>query len=221
MRECVGGSEEAWRALIFKYKNLIFSIPVKYGFSPEDSTDIFQAVCLDLLSELPKLEKSKRCRNGSCRLPRTNVFIANSSNNGRTCWIRGQGNRAQHAGGGRTILRETEDEQNLRQAMAELPPRCRELVQMLFYNEPVRPYQGIAAIWALRWVHRVHPAALPGAAAQASAGSGLRMKVKPRKKTEPLSAKLLGELATLSTEARRTRFIATIRDCWMTASCGN
>ena len=35
------------------------------------------------------------------------------------------------------------------------------------------------------------------------------MKVKPRKKTEPLSAKLLGELATLSTEARRTRFIAT------------
>jgi CHAT domain-containing protein len=33
--------------------------------------------------------------------------------------------------------------------------------------------------------------------------------MKPRKKTEPLSTKLLGELATLSTEARRTRFIAT------------
>src|ERR1700675_1912037 len=59
VRECVGGSEEAWRALIFKYKNLIFSIPVKYGFSADDSTDIFQAVCLDLLSELPKLRKVK------------------------------------------------------------------------------------------------------------------------------------------------------------------
>jgi RNA polymerase sigma factor (sigma-70 family) len=43
------------------------------------------------------------------------------------------------------ILREAEDEQNLRQAMADLPPRCRELVQMLFYEEPVRPYQEIAA----------------------------------------------------------------------------
>jgi len=53
VRECIGGSEEAWRALIFKYKNLIFSIPVKYGFSTEDSRDIFQAVCLELLSELP------------------------------------------------------------------------------------------------------------------------------------------------------------------------
>src|ERR1700685_3653378 len=59
VRECVGGSEDAWRALIFKYKNLIFSIPVKYGFSSDDSTDIFQAVCLDLLSELPKLRKVK------------------------------------------------------------------------------------------------------------------------------------------------------------------
>src|ERR1700684_1926065 len=59
VRECVGGSEEAWRALISKYKNLIFSIPLKYGFSPEDSTDIFQAVCLDLLCELPKLRQVK------------------------------------------------------------------------------------------------------------------------------------------------------------------
>src|SRR6202167_6175817 len=59
VRECIACSEEAWCALIFKYKNLIFSIPVKYGFSADDSTDIFQAVCLDLLSELPKLRKVK------------------------------------------------------------------------------------------------------------------------------------------------------------------
>src|SRR6202789_52520 len=53
--ELLGGSEEAWRALIFKYKNLIFSIPVKYGFSADDATDIFQSVCLELLSQLPNL----------------------------------------------------------------------------------------------------------------------------------------------------------------------
>src|SRR5271154_7473229 len=55
VRECIAGSEEAWCALIFKYKNLIFSIPVKYGFSPDDATDIFQSVCLELLSQLPNL----------------------------------------------------------------------------------------------------------------------------------------------------------------------
>jgi RNA polymerase sigma factor (sigma-70 family) len=147
VRECVGGSEEAWRALIFKYRNLIFSIPVKYGFSPEDSTDIFQAVCLDLLSELPKLRKVKalpkwimqvtahKCFHRKRQQQRMDVMDP-----GAKQFERSTPAVAEH------ILRETEDEQNLRQAMAELPPRCRELVQMLFYDEPVRPYQEIAAI---------------------------------------------------------------------------
>ncbi|MFZ3363707.1 MAG: hypothetical protein WA153_09715, partial [Candidatus Acidiferrales bacterium] len=59
VKECLRGSEAAWSALIDKYKNLIFSIPIKYGFSSDDATDIFQAVCVELLSELPKLRKPK------------------------------------------------------------------------------------------------------------------------------------------------------------------
>jgi RNA polymerase sigma factor (sigma-70 family) len=42
-------------------------------------------------------------------------------------------------------LREVEEEQMLREAMAELPPRCQELIRMLFYEEPSRPYQQVAA----------------------------------------------------------------------------
>jgi hypothetical protein len=49
--ECLEGNEEAWSALVDKYKNLIFSIPVKYGFSPDDASDIFQAVCVELMSQ--------------------------------------------------------------------------------------------------------------------------------------------------------------------------
>jgi RNA polymerase sigma factor (sigma-70 family) len=138
VRECIGGSEEAWRALIFKYKNLIFSIPVKYGFSTEDSRDIFQAVCLELLSELPKLRKVKA-------LPKWIMQVT-----AHKCFHRKQQQQRTEvldpaAKEFEGILREAEDEQSLRQAMAELPPRCRELVHMLFYDEPVRPYQEIAA----------------------------------------------------------------------------
>ncbi len=35
VKECLEGSDTAWAALIDKYKNLIFSIPIKYGF-PRD-----------------------------------------------------------------------------------------------------------------------------------------------------------------------------------------
>ena len=57
IRACLNGNEHAWSALIAKYKNLIYSIPMKYGASPEDAADIFQAVCLELFSELPRLRK--------------------------------------------------------------------------------------------------------------------------------------------------------------------
>ena len=59
VRECLKGDEDAWSALIEKYKRLIYSIPVKYGFNSDDANDIFQAVCLELLTELPKLRKPK------------------------------------------------------------------------------------------------------------------------------------------------------------------
>ena len=59
VRECLGGGEEAWCALISKYKNLIFSIPVKYGFSADESTDIFQAVCLELIVRTAQAAQSE------------------------------------------------------------------------------------------------------------------------------------------------------------------
>ncbi|HXN73601.1 MAG TPA: sigma-70 family RNA polymerase sigma factor [Candidatus Acidoferrales bacterium] len=145
VRECLEGREEAWRALIFSYKNLIFSIPLKYGFSADDSTDIFQAVCLDLLSELPKLREAKA-------LPKWIMQIT-----AHKCFHRKQQERRTEVPDSDTkqfeqstparaeeILREAEDEQDLRQAMSKLPPRCRQLVYMLFYDEPARPYQDIA-----------------------------------------------------------------------------
>ena len=145
VRECLGGGEEAWCALISKYKNLIFSIPVKYGFSADESTDIFQAVCLELLSELPKLRKVKalpkwimqitahKCFHRKQQDRRTEVSDPNDKQFEKSTPARAE-----------EILREAEDEQGLRQAMSELTPRCRQLVHMLFYDEPARPYQEIA-----------------------------------------------------------------------------
>lgn len=146
VRECNAGSEEAWCALLFKYKNLIFSIPVKYGFSADDSTDIFQAVCLDILSELPKLRKVKALPKWIMQLTAHKCFHRKQQQQ-RTEVLDPAAKEFEKSIPSRAmeILREAEDEQNIRQAMAQLPPRCRELVRMLFYDEPVRPYQEIAA----------------------------------------------------------------------------
>jgi RNA polymerase sigma factor (sigma-70 family) len=146
VRECLEGNDEAWSALIDRYKNLIFSIPIKYGFSTDDATDIFQSVCLDLLSELPQLRDAQalpkwimqisahKCFHRKQQQQRVELADPNSE-----LLERSTPSRAVE------ILRQAEEEQSLRQAMSELPPRCRQLVHMLFFDEPARPYQEIAA----------------------------------------------------------------------------
>ena len=42
------------------------------------------------------------------------------------------------------MLAETEREQMVRDALSELPPRCLELVRMLFFQEPSLPYEQVA-----------------------------------------------------------------------------
>ena len=55
VEECVRGNEQAWHALLDRYRNLIYSIALRYGAPTQDAADIFQTVCLDL----PGMQPSK------------------------------------------------------------------------------------------------------------------------------------------------------------------
>ncbi len=146
VRQCLKGDEDAWSALIEKYKRLIYSIPVKYGFNSDDANDIFQAVCLELLSELPKLRKPKalpkwliqvashKCFHRRRQQQRTEVPDEVEQQPEKTVPSRTE-----------EVLREAEEEQKLRDALSALAPRCRQLVEMLFFEEPARPYKDVAA----------------------------------------------------------------------------
>lgn len=150
VKECLEGNEEAWTALVDKYKRLIFSIPVKYGFSRDDASDIFQAVCLEMLSELPKLRTvealpkwimqitSHKCFHRKREQKRVQLLDPDDKVFGEDT-----------SPGIDRILRQAEEEQNLRQLISEIPPRCQRLVRMLFFEEPVRPYQEVAEILGL------------------------------------------------------------------------
>ncbi|MGH9688250.1 MAG: RNA polymerase sigma factor [Candidatus Acidiferrales bacterium] len=150
VRECLRGSEAAWSALIDKYKNLIYSIPIKYGLSPDDATDIFQAVCLEMLSELPKLRKPKalpkwimqvamhKCFHHKRQLLRVSTAGSAEDMPERSAFPVVETPSAEK------LLREAEEEQSFRDAIASLPPRCQQIIHLLFFEEPARPYQEIA-----------------------------------------------------------------------------
>lgn len=146
VRGCLKHSEEDWNLLVDKYKNLIYSIPVRYGCSREEAADIFQAVCLELIEELPKLRDAKALPKWLMQVTAHKCFH----------WKRQSNRMVSHDDEGAQVpessipaeaehmLREVEEEQKLREALDGLPSRCRELIHMLFYEEPKRPYQEVA-----------------------------------------------------------------------------
>jgi RNA polymerase sigma factor (sigma-70 family) len=140
--DCLRGSDEAWSALIDRHKRLIFSIPVKYSATPDDAADIFQAVCLELFSELPKLRKAESLRSWLITVTRHKCLhwkqkLPPRAPDGDPPEIPSDGTADQE-------FEELEREQVLREAVAGLPPRCREMIRLLFYENPPLPYVEVA-----------------------------------------------------------------------------
>ena len=47
VQRCLRGDEDAWTKLVTKYKNLVYSIAVRKGLSPDSASDLFQQVGLE------------------------------------------------------------------------------------------------------------------------------------------------------------------------------
>jgi RNA polymerase sigma factor (sigma-70 family) len=144
--ECRKGNQDAWSGLIEKYKNLIFSVPIKFGLPREDASDIFQAVCLDLLSDLPQLREPRA-------LPK---WLMQMSFHKCLRWKKQRlvlfddpleiegASEASSEELPEEMMYQVQREQMLRDAVASLAPRCHRMIAMLFFESPARPYQEVA-----------------------------------------------------------------------------
>jgi RNA polymerase sigma factor (sigma-70 family) len=145
VRECLRGNEQAWAATVEKYKGLVYSAPFRYRMPPQDAADIFQEVWFELYSELPNLRESGAIRGWL-------ITVA-----WHKCYQWKQRQRRlerstgefdlEPAGVEMTFLEwkeQTERQQMLREAVAGLPERCRQMVEMLFFQDPPVPYSDVA-----------------------------------------------------------------------------
>jgi RNA polymerase sigma factor (sigma-70 family) len=147
VKECLSGNEEAWSSLIEKYKALIYSIPVKYRLPSHEAADVFQATCVELLKHLPELREPRA-------LPKWLMQVAHHQ-----CYRwKQQQQRVVSSDDDKSglpvpetpaiaesLVQQTQEEQMLRDAVAALSPQCRRLVELLFFENPARPYSEVAA----------------------------------------------------------------------------
>jgi RNA polymerase sigma factor (sigma-70 family) len=147
VRACLDGSDQAWTALIDKYKNLIYSIPIKYGASPDDAADVFQSVCLELFSQLSNLRHAGALRGWLITVATHQAFHWKLKHRKRSdreqVLIEDEADAADPSLPS-DVTDEAEREQLMREALRGLSPRCQEMIKLLFYTEPPLPYKEVA-----------------------------------------------------------------------------
>ena len=135
--ECLSGNQEAWTQLLDRYKRLIYASTGRYGFDAQDRHDVFQGVCVEILKSLHSLRNISSLRHWVLTITL------------RQCYVLLKRKRAERAQEPDETAREVEDHrpntmqiylaaeraEKLREAMEELPQRCRMLLELLFFSE--------------------------------------------------------------------------------------
>jgi len=146
VEECLRGNQQAWHVLVDRYKNLIYSVPLKYGAPPQDAADIFQAVCIDLFHELPRLRDADALQGWLIRVANHKCFHwkrqkSAAAGDWDESLVEGIAANTPVAP---DLLADLEREQIVRESMEALPPRCRQMIQLLFFEQPPLPYEKVA-----------------------------------------------------------------------------
>lgn len=146
VEECLRGNEHAWAGVVDKYKNLVYSAPVKYRMSPQDAADVFQEVWLDLYTQLGNLRRPGALRGWLISVAMHKCFQ----------WKRRRIRKAEqqpHEFDREPAAREmlfpewkeqVETQQTLRDTISHLPERDRRIVDLLFYQDPPAAYAEVA-----------------------------------------------------------------------------
>lgn len=143
---CRDGDQRAWAALIDRYKRLVYSVPVKYGLTADDAADVFQGVCLDLLSGLDNLRKVGSLKSWLARVALNRCYHLRKQQRAReTTELDDLSEEPSEPGATVSdLMASAEQDQIVRDAVRTLPVRCAKMIHLLFFEDPPLPYTDVA-----------------------------------------------------------------------------
>ncbi len=141
VQACLNGDESAWKELVERYARLVYSIPCRQGFSPDDADDVFQNVFTIVYRHLDSLRNHtvlaawlirityRECQHLHSHIPNHAEQFESLSDSATPPDDQVEIMERQHL---------------VRTALKQLEPRCRELLMMLFLESSTPSYQDLS-----------------------------------------------------------------------------
>jgi RNA polymerase sigma factor (sigma-70 family) len=143
VQACLAGDEAAWEALVERYGRLVYSVARRCGLGDADADDVFQVVFTMLVRHLGALRDQTRLASWLI----TTAY--------RESWRVGRANRSHveiddpaaavvdTGAPPAELVAQAERDQLVREGLARLDPRCRELLTALFLEADTPSYEAI------------------------------------------------------------------------------
>ncbi|RMD67000.1 sigma-70 family RNA polymerase sigma factor, partial [Candidatus Parcubacteria bacterium] len=144
VQRCLAGDQRAWQALVDRYAALVHSVPARYGLPPMEVEDVAQEVFLALARNLDRIEEPQALPSWLLITARRLSWRALARQQREAVGAQGdvvEDNLAPLSSSAPTIeelIQTWSRQEMLREAFAQLSPRCRQLLALLFLD-PAEP----------------------------------------------------------------------------------
>ena len=134
---CLQGDQSAWQDLVTRYQRLVYSIAHASCSNPEDVSDVFQQVWLELYQHLGDLRNIDALPAWLITVTRRRSYAALHARYGSEPLVNDIPDVSEQ-------LSRVEREHEIERALDQLPERCRRLIDLLYFDVEEPSYSEIA-----------------------------------------------------------------------------
>ena len=137
IERCVKGDQDAWKDLIIRYERLVYSVALALCTESEAS-DVFQQVWMELYQRLSNLRHAEALPAWLITVTRRCAYKLINSRHGSEPLEDDVPDLKQQQ------ITQIEYEHELERGLSQLGDRCRQLIDLLYFNPDEPSYAGIA-----------------------------------------------------------------------------
>lgn len=134
---CLNRDQGAWCDLVHRYERLVYSVAHTFCSQPDDVSDVFQQVCMELYQRLSDLRNVEALPAWLITVTRRKAHYVIRSRRGSEQLDENLPDLSQN-------LASIEDEHALERGLEQLSERCRRLINLLYFRVDEPSYAEIA-----------------------------------------------------------------------------